>query len=61
MLGRWALGGEPPPRWVSRAAKYHVHSWQDRTWQWALAVPSALTDDELRQVVASIPAQEPGR
>jgi hypothetical protein len=52
-LARWPRGGATPDRLAE--TDRHLHRWSDDRWEWALAVPSPLSDEDLARVVDSIP------
>jgi len=56
ILARWPTDGDPPSdaQFRSRAGR-HIDRWQTEGWEWALAVDSPITEDQLQAVIESIP------
>ncbi|WP_155855356.1 hypothetical protein [Actinotalea ferrariae] len=57
-LSRWPLGGTPTQGLAEGSAERHLHRWSDARWEWALVVDRALSEEDLRRVVDSIPPDE---
>ena len=54
-LARWPRQTPMPERWSHRYTGRHVHRWSDQHWEWALAVSEPLSEQDLAQVIDSIP------
>ncbi len=55
LLARWLRDGQPPYAWAQVSEEQHVHRWVEGEWEWALAVRSPLSPEELARVRASFP------
>ena len=55
LLARHPVGA---PEWTPPGHRTQVHRWSDERWRWTLVVEdAALTPDELRTVIASVPKE----
>ena len=54
-LCRWPAGTAMPAQWKRRQEQRHMHRWSDENWEWALKVEQPLEDEDLAQVIESIP------
>ena len=56
VFARWPSGETEPTDLVRQRPGFHVHRWTANGYDWALAIETPFSEEELKRIIASIPA-----